>query len=86
MRRYRVIPEIRRGLGRHAVDHGEPRLDAGAVTGIGLSGQRCREYHPPALLQADEAVAPGGLIGTEIASGDRDETSTFGEARSAELI
>jgi len=68
-------------LGRNAIDHGEPGLDRGAVARIGLSGDCGREDDARFLLQAHEAVAPGRLIGTDIAAGDGDESSPFGKTR-----
>ena len=70
-----------RVLGRDAVDHREPRVDRGAVAGIGLAGERRGEDDAALLLQADEALAPGRLIGTDIMAGDGDEPSALGETR-----
>ena len=70
-----------RVLGRDAIDHREPGLDRGAVAGIGLAGERRREDDAALLLQTHEAVAPGRLIGTDIAAGDGDEAAAFGETR-----
>jgi hypothetical protein len=68
-------------LGRDAIDHREPGLDRGAVARIGLAGDRGREDDARFLLQAHKAVAPGRLIGTDIAAGDGDESSPFGKTR-----
>ena len=68
-------------LGRDAVDYREPGLDRGAVARIGLAGECRREDDAALLLQTHEAFAPGRLIGTDIAAGDRDEPAAFGETR-----
>jgi hypothetical protein len=51
------------------------------VAGIGLAGERRGEDDAAVLLQADEALAPGRLIGTDIMAGDGDERSAVGETR-----
>ena len=48
---------------------------------IGLAGDRRGEDDAAFLLQLDEAVAPGRLIGTDIMAGDGDEPSAVGEPR-----
>ena len=48
---------------------------------IGLAGDRRREDDAAFFLQADEAVAPGRLIGTDIVAGDRDQAAAFGKTR-----
>jgi hypothetical protein len=50
------------------------------VAGIGLTGDCGGEDDARFLLQANEGLAPGGLIGAGVAAGDRDEPAAFGEA------
>jgi len=68
-------------LGRNAVDHRQARVDRGAVARIGLAGERCREDNAAFLLHPHEAVAPGRLVGTDIAAGDGDKASAVGKTR-----
>ena len=63
------------------VDHGQARLDGGAVLGVDRAVDGGREDDAPAFLQGDEGVAPGGIVGRAARAGDRDQTTAFGQAR-----
>ena len=63
------------------VDDGEPRVDRGAVPGIDGAVDRRGEHDASALLQADEGVAPGRIVGREARAGDGDKPSAVGEPR-----
>ena len=52
-----------------------------AVAGIDAAIDGGREHDAAALLQSDEAVAPGGIVGGEAGAGDRDEAAALGETR-----
>ena len=67
--------------GRDAIDDGEPGFDRGAVAGIALAGERRCEHDAALFLETNEALAPGRLIGTDIAPGDGNETAAVFETR-----
>ena len=52
-------------VGRHPVDHGQPRLDRGAVLGIDRAVNRGGEDDAAAFLQPDEGVAPDRIVGRD---------------------
>ncbi len=49
------------------------------MLGIGLAGEPGREDHTCPLVPAQEAVAPGGIVGREAVTGDCDQPATVGE-------
>ena len=57
--------ERRRIVGGHPVDHGQARVDGRAVPGIDRAVDRRGEHDAPALLQPDEGVAPGRIVGRD---------------------
>ena len=66
-------------VGRNAVDDGEARFDGRAVPRVNAAIDGGGEDNAATLLQSDEGVAPGGIVGREAGAGDRDEASAFGE-------
>ena len=68
-------------LGRHAVDDGQAGLDGGAVARIDPAVDGGGEHDAAALLQPDEAVAPGRIVGRQICARDGDQAAAFGETR-----
>src|SRR3546814_7538381 len=58
------------------------------MPGIGLAGEPGREDDAAPLLPAQEAVAPGGVVGRETVAGDGDQPAAIGETgeRSAEVL
>ena len=75
------VGEDRGVVGRHAVDDGQARVDGGAVAGIDAAIDRGREHDAAALLQSDEGVAPGWIVGREAGAGDGDQAAALGETR-----
>ena len=73
--------ERRRIVGGYAVDDRQARFSAGAVAGIGPAIDGRREHDAAALLQSDEAVAPGGIVGGKAGAGNGDQAAAFGETR-----
>ena len=49
------------------------------MTGIDASVDGGREYDPAALLQADEGIAPGRVVGREVRAGYGDETAAINQ-------
>ena len=68
-------------VGRYAVDHGEARLGRGAMPRINAAIDGGGEDDASTLLQSDEGVAPGGMVGRETGAGDRHQAAAFGETR-----
>src|SRR3546814_11605468 len=64
------------------------RAGRGAMPGIGFAGKPGREDDAAPLLPAQEAVAPGGVVGRETVAGDGDQTAAIGETgeRRAEVF
>src|SRR3546814_12838739 len=58
------------------------------MPGIGFAGKPGREDDAAPLLPAQEAVAPGGVVGRETVAGDGDQTAAIGETgeRRAEVF
>jgi hypothetical protein len=73
--------EGRRNVRRHAVNDRQPRVDVDAVTGIDAAIDRRREHDAAALLQADEGVAPGRILGREIGACNGDKAAAVSETR-----
>ena len=71
----------RRVLGGRLVDDDQPRVDGGAVLGVDRAVDRGREHDAAALLQPDEGVAPGRVVGPEVRAGDRHQPPAVGETR-----
>src|SRR3546814_4159497 len=80
--------ERARHICRLLVDDGEPGFGRGAMPGIGFAGKPGREDDTAPLLPAQEAVAPGGVVGRETVAGDGDQTAAIGETgeRRAEVF
>ncbi len=71
-----------RGVGgRHAVDHRQPGLDAGAVPGEHAPVDGGAEHHAPALLQPGEGRCPGRVVGRDGRAGDGDQAAALGQPR-----
>ena len=73
--------EHRRVRSGTLVDHGEPRLDRGAVPGIDRAVDRSREDDGAALLEALEVLAPGRAVRREARLRDGDKAPALGEPR-----
>ena len=63
------------------VEDRDPRLEAGAMLGEGSARHGAGEDQMRGLGQAGEGFGPGGRIGRETGTGDRDQPSTGGKAR-----
>jgi hypothetical protein len=68
-------------LGWRLVDDDQPRVDGRAVLGIDRTVDRGREHDAAALLQANEGVAPGRGVRSEVRAGDRHRPPAVGETR-----
>ena len=67
-------------VGGQPVDHGQARVDGRAVLGVDPPVDRRGEDDAAALLQANEGVSPGRMVGRASRAGDRDEPAADGEA------
>ena len=68
-------------IGRHAVDDGQAGVRGGAVAGIDPAVDAGGEHHAAALLQPDEPIPPGRIVGGQSFAGDGDQTAALGETR-----
>lgn len=68
-------------VGGQLVDDGQPRRKRRAVFGIDRAVDGGGEDDAPALLQANEGVPPGQIVGREIGAGDRDEPAAGSQTR-----
>ena len=66
--------DVDTGLGR-ALDHGEPRVEAGAPPGIGAAVDRHGEDGAGAALDGVEGVPPGGVARDAVGRGDGGEAA-----------
>src|SRR3546814_3715153 len=64
---------------RCLVDHGQAGVDGGAMLGIDRTVDGDGEHDAPTLLQPNERISPGRIIGREARPGDRDQAATVGE-------
>src|SRR3546814_7088745 len=58
---------------RCLVDHGQAGVDGGAMLGIDRTVDGDGEHDAPTLLQPNERISPGRIIGREARPGDRDQ-------------
>ena len=68
-------------IGRHAVDDGQAGIRGGAVAGIDPAVNAGGEHHAAALLQPDEPIPPGRIVGGQSFARDGDQAAALGETR-----
>ena len=73
--------KCRRIVRGQPVDHGQPRLDGGAVLCEDRASNGGGEDDAPTFLQPDEGIGPDRIVRGTTRPGDCDQPAAFGEPR-----
>ena len=68
-------------IGRDAIDDSQAGLGRRAMAGIDPPVDGRRKHHAAAFLQADEALAPGWIVGGKVRARNGNQAAALGETR-----